>query len=905
MPNPGYIVEIRKPFGPPVAKAVSLPLLTSDEWQALDRVENLLLLDIGSGSGTAETHALIPTWEFGHDDTFLRDWTPVPPTEEAAEILSVQNSYVDEILAALGAPSTSVPNPALAILNVVVMAGGGGTKSTLFAAVAAALQVTEPSLPSDDDLMRVWELWFMLEDLSKHAFFEEKYNLFGDGNAGIYRSCSSPNIGARIRSNKKLDVDRPFTLWIHRAMPDSTQADPRFRIDWGDWALEFTRDRDVRFYKYNRELTAAQRSELLAQLRTAEDAGRINAATAVVIGQKQDEIATVKQEAKTYSRRPTPGENASITLLQADIATLKSEANGLEKAAEQAAQLIRESLFEKEEAVTFTDSLETYYGVDLPITFVPQRRGFVSIHLGHPSSRNYWVFEDETALEAGDWRSMWTATDGATGDRHPTGLSITTNGGAFWFRMSYPIVSRYCRLLSSTRRVDRDMTLVAAEDLLFVPSWDPIPAAWNSALRTWAGATSSVEVRVIPSTLTGDYGRFQWQLELDTDGAYMPVVYGAQLTIAATPRDREGETVLWSSVTDPGAIVGAEPRIVERGEAAGFRIELFDGDSAIRNAIGWTHNCQLWVYSIRAGRRVFTGMITTDPTTYVGQRAARLELDAIDRIGYVSRSLHEAETPGDGLTAKTYLEALLAEIGLHPEEINVAATPETLRTLPFPRPGEESAIRPEFGATRWEFLNAFVEGHLFKTEAYFDGEGVATIEAVSDTARPDIVFRQSHQFPGDRRVMQDVSEILDFSEFKNDFLVTGAEIPGGGGRRYSSRFSVYASVNDPDDIRYVGTWIMAPPIQDDSLRSQEQTDVAVRQQVELHGWPKWRVDFTTYYQDDLDPTTRFYIELVRDGVRALFACRIADITSANPGEDTMTLSVELILTEGIRKMIGR
>jgi len=905
MPNPGYIVEIRRPFGPPVAKAVSLPLLTVDEWAALERAENFLLLDIGSGSGTEKTNALIPSWDFGTDDTHLRDWTPTPPTEEADEIAAVSGAYVDEILGILGAASSTVLNPETAILGASVMSGGGGTKANLLPAVASALGVTPPLNPSDADLTRVWELWFLLEDLSKHAFFEEKTNLFGDGCAGIYRSCSAPNVGARIRSNAPIDVDRPFTLWLHRAMPDSAQADPRFRIDFGDWALEFTRDRDVRFYKYNRDNSLATRADLLDQLRTAEDAGRISAASQESITSKKAEIATLKAEAKTYARRPTAAEETSIAQLEADVLAIKDASKALEKAAEQAAQLIRASLFSAEESVTFTDSLETYYGVDLPITFVPQRRGFVSVHLGHPASRNYWVFEDKVALEEGDWRSLWTTTDGATGDRRPSPLSITTNGGAFWFRFSYPTVKKYCRLLSSSRRVDRDMNAVDAADLLFVPSWDPIPATWDKTARTWTGATATVSARVIPSANPSEYGRFQWQFELTGDGVYMPVVYGAQLTIPATPRDRSSESILWTSVSDPSAIEDASPRITERGEAAGFRITLFDKSDAIRNALGWNYNCQLYVFSTRAGRRVFTGTITTDPTTYVGQRGARIELDAVDRIGLLARSLHEAETPGDGLTGKVYLEALFAEGGLHPDEISVASTPETLRLLPYPAPGEAAAIKPEFGATRWEFIKAFAEGHLYETDAYFDGEGVATVAAKTDTARPDIVFRQSHQFQGDRRVMREVSEVLDFSEFRNDFVVVGAEVPGGGGRRFASRFSVYASVNDSDDIRFVGTWIMAPPIQDDTFRSQKQTDVAVRQQVALYGWPKWRVDFTTSYQDDLDPTSRFYIELSRDGVRALFPCKVADIQSADPGEDTMRLSVELILTDGLREAIGR
>jgi len=884
-------VELLPPFGPPMARGISLPLLSAEEIAGANS-DGLLLLDIDPSRGEP-TNAIVPLWSFGREDTRVTDWTVIPRPGEDEARQEVYQKLLEELRELWGADEDAGSIGALLAISVV---GTGIDYQGLWSAIESAMGFPAGDL-SDEEKRRAWEIWWMAHDLATRAFWEEKVNLFGDTCAGLYRGCSTANAAWELRSNRNLDTDRPFTIHLHRAMPDDTQVSPRFRIAWGDWLLQFTKDTEATFARFNAALTERERSELLEQIDDLEDGGRPVRETLEEIEAERQAAATLKKQIERENRNPTANEEAEFAAHTARIDELKDEQRGLEREAQEQRDALAEELFLQVETIEFTEPIETWYGVDVPMTFVPHRRGFVSLHIGRPGSRNYWVFQDKARLEERSWSSMWqrSHTSGQRTRRFDGPLTLSSNGGACWFRFSYAIPRRYCTLRSGLHRAERNMLEVSSEDLVGLPYWDPIPAGWDDESREWTAPTASILARIIPENSPGDWGRYRWQIELETDGTYLPIVYGFQLTILAEPRDRSEETPIWNSRDFPGCVASASPRTAAIGEAIGWDLTVFDADGSLAAALGWCHNRQLIIRDAFTGRVLFTGVVTEDPAESLGPHGASyIEIKSLDRTALLTEDTVDTETPADGMVIGDYIRLFTRERGFHEDEILVQDCAETRKRLPWPDPGEKPKLRPEWGSRRWEFLTSLFEQYQYGIVRYFDDEGRLRWEQESTALRDDIMFTGAHVHQGDRRVMGSIREYLDLSETYNDFFVIGGEAPGRQGRPVVARFTIYEAISNPRDIRYTRTWRMKT-VNDSTLRFQREANLAVRRQVQLYGWPKWIVEFDTHYQDDIGMQSRFWIRLARPGGHVLLPVKVLDIPKSDPERDQMSLRTQVLL----------
>lgn len=908
MATPAQVdIEIYRPFGPPASPAISLSLIGATEWQAAASSLNFMLLDLAKqASNTAQ--ALIPLWGFGNDDTTLLSWTPVVSAWERDKIQDVYLQHYTEIARLLGVTptedQTTVVNVGMAIQQLLVGVRSADDFSLLWPFYAQMFNVSTSSTISTANQQKLWELAQALQHITTYGFWEEKVNLFGDGCTGLYRSCSHPAVPWKIRSNRPLDPDRPFTVWLHRAMSDEKEEiNPLVRIQFGDYALEFSQNSQVTFYKYNPQLTFAEREQLQDQLDQLDRGGRQAAELRETIAASREEIETITQTARQAKRRASAAEQAQRKALRQRVTDAKEDERDLKRDAELEAEEIKQQLYLSESRVSFSESQQNYHGVDIPVTFISHRKGYISIHIGRPGSSNYWVFEDKEKRQVAQWSSMWKANQ-PNGRQLATPLTISSTGGSAWFRTSYVIPARNSRLVSRTLRTERDLSGLSGDDLFLTVSWDAAPAEFDPVAQDWIAPQADVVATLEP--LDTD-GRFRWILTVENSSEYLPIIYRAELNLLAEARDREAETLLWSSwrqAEDPNyvdPIESANPKIPEsRSEAVGYEITLIDLDGSISAQLQWPHNHQIRVYRRDTRELLYTGVITKYAEKTIHGGARRLTMDTLDRMVLLSRDRVEAETSGSGLSVGQYILLQHLEAGFAPDEVVIEDCDVTQQVISHPAPGEDPPLRPEYGTTRLEFLHEILEFLAFGFVHYMDASGRSVWESDDTITQTAYTLQPTHQTPTDRMVYWDAELAFDFDDFYNDFTVVGAVRPGGTDR-FTARYVDHTSIHDPSSWTYVGTRIPAEVIKSDAIRSDAAAVRAVRHAAQMHGFPKVVVTCTTHYHTWIRPGLRFWI-YVRNRQNELVkvACKVEAIKSVNQSEDKMDLSLRILAPAQLR-----
>lgn len=895
MPAPLLEVELYKPLGPAAKKAISIPLLTASEFATAESNENFMLVNVGkllnrSDEAGAGQFLLLPSYSFGREDTKLADWTRLPEATETQEIEQICSDNWPDIRNCLGLPSSTEMPTGFADLFGNLNPEDYEQLATLAAALVSGAQA-----PTDaEDQTRLWELWDVFRGLRLNGFWEEKSNLFGDGCVGLYRGCSVPNIHWRIRSNWNLQSDRAFTIQFHKPMVDQDQEDPYLRLEFGLFCMEIRQGTEINWYHYKSTLTLTQREEYLAELRQIEAGNKQVAEQKEQITQLRTEINGIRHTAKSEKRKTTIAEENEIATKEAAVNDLKQQNRSLDRADQDRRKELQDLLYEARDSVTLDETVESFYGQTIALTFIPQRRGFVSVHLGRPGSPNAWIYEAKSVRELRAWSNMWLGVDGR-GKAAEQPITISSNGGAFWYRVSYVIVEKYCRIRSAPHSTDRDLEELEEADCILIPNWDPVPATWDAQTEGWDPDTQTctLDAKIIPTQ--GLYGKFNWELSLTTDTYFMPIIYALQLYVPPVPRDTTLETSLWRSSDHPGQLLTADPRTAQLGEAVGYEVVFRDDGNSLGPLLPHMVNMQIRVRNLSSGRNYFTGVVTEAERDPINIRENRIRMVALDRSVTLAQDMIEVETPGDGLPLGQYVAMLLWERGYTDDEVRVPSCPENDRILPVADPGQLPAIRPEFGSKRAEILGNLFENHVYGMERYWDEDGVFRWQPESADIRPDIIFHPQHQFLADRRVMWEVKERLDFAEFFNDFYVEGAEIPGSKGRRYAARYQNFSSVYNPDHITYYGSWKADDPVREDSLKSQEKVIVALRRRVALRGFPKWIIEFGTHYHDDILQQSRFYVYIERRGAYYQVPVKVHAITSVSHSDDRMTLEVEVLI----------
>lgn len=777
MPLKDCYVIIKRPFGPPQTPTFSMPLVTDAEWDALATRNNVWRFDIDQKAEEPRIAGVAVGWSYGTADTKLCNWTPQEVAEEAAAV-----------------------------------------------AVVRAELSAEAATETDED--RLAELQAMIADLDSWHFWEDKRNAFGDSANAIYRGCSAPNVPFDIRSNWCLEADRPFTIWLHRAKPAEGQENAFLRVQFGDWRLEFSQERECKLLQVV-EMTDAARAALEAQLEAILDTGRLTAADKAQIKAWQDEAATVKADAAKDGRQQpdqwTEAEHAQLSTLDAQIGALKDSKHGNTGAEEVQIEALKGQLYLQQETVNLQETTETLFGVDLPITIIPQRRGYLSIHVGRGA--NYSTIEVKSIKQRREYDTVIRATP----------VEISGNGGSLWFKFAYVQVAQSATMLSGWHNAGFP-----------VPGGATFTADWSA--DTGASATLNVET-------AGN--KFRWQVIIATDGMHLPFVYQVNLEIAATARDTSTEVVVFDSRTWQDMLASYTPKWDGEKRSLGMTVELNCFGLAYQPE-DWAHH-QVFVYE---NGLLFSGVIMQAPikeTVMVeGREVEQVTLECADRWALLKQDMLGTQLTGDGKLLGAYMKQVVQSRGFLEAELDIDVG--TFR-LPTARPGEEPLIRNEWGKHQAEWLDYLFEnyGHGMRLGATAAGK----IEYKTDLrdVRSDIRF--SRDGSGGYETIWDVTRETDWEEFCNDFIIIGGLKPGSKVDRYAARYRDYGSVYDTTARNYCGAWKPMDPRKDDALNTQELCNIACRQAQALYGNPRENITFAcrlTNVSREVEPKMICYLE---------------------------------------------
>jgi len=826
--------QIRKPFQGPIARAYSLDCLAIEQWEGLAQWRNIERIDIATAETEPRCQAVTLAWSYGNDDCLLSDWSVGEAPDEEAYAQAAQTTLETELAEVEQKIASVVP----------------------------------PASPAAADLQRRADLKREIENLSQYRYWQEVYNPFGDGCWALYRACNAPNIPFRLRSNWRLQPDRPFTLLLHRMKPHQAQQESVLRIRFGHWCLELRQDSEVQLYRYKDgrqwvPATATTRGHWVeykgtdwaaidaieAQMRALQDTGRLTAQDRQQIAEWNAEIQRLDQQIAALSKDASLSKDRVAELKKGlrdqqgqyrdRIKALKSQKSGITPAIETELEALEASYLAARETVNFQHMAESLIGSDVAITVIPQPRGYLLLHCSQ--GKDYWVYEDREVTSRNEEAVLVAGTP----------VEISGNGGALWFRFTYLRPARSGYLESGP-----------------LDTGGPVRPMKSLAIQatTPVGTTAT-------GTVSEEGTGYRWRVDLGSESGYLPFLYRIALDLEATPRNRTAETLEADSRTagvqwDVGSTFDRE----NRGRAA--TLTLYVPDDRVAEFAGYAnHQVQLFE---GAGDAWFTGQLCEPTFEQHAKGYTKLSFQCRDRWALMRSDVMAGEPAGDGKTLLAYLKQIGRGLGLHEDEM-VLSGAGLSRRLPTTPPNQDRALQPAYGTVRADWVEQLLEDFLYFYDMWFDGAGRWHVEPLG-TVTKNATFHRTATESGDRRVMANLRRSDLWDEFRNDFTVLGATVQG---QRLSARYQDYASVNDPGCGRYVGRWIAAEPYQSDSLTTQALVNACLRWRVYRYLLPYTELTWECGYDPDLAVGDR----VIADG----HTVEILELRADSRAEDRMTV----------------
>lgn len=785
-------VVFRKPFGPPRRAAYSLPLVTQRQWESATDRENLWRIDIKQDADEPHTDGVGLTYQYGTSDTYLCNCSPIIEADEQAEIDRAVSSFNAEL-------------------------------STLAA----------KAHPTADDLKRVKELQGRIVELTQTAFWQDIRNPFGDGANGVYRSLSAPNVPCRIRTDARLDEDRPFTVWFYRAKPDEAQEDATLRLSFGGkWRLEFGQGGGAKLYKL-RPMKDADRKALEDELKAIDDSGKLTRTDKTQIKAWRDAADLVVANAKKAGRRKktdlTAQEQFQLTDYKARTVALRASKKGLTGSARARRKAILDLVFEESTEVTLYEDSHGLLNRTFAVTFLPQPRGYLTI--ANSFSANYWNYQDKAIT---DKREFGVLLESAP-------LEVSCNGGSFWWKWAYPAIDRE-GFIEGEGNLGADMT-----DVVFICNGD-----WSAM----PGTTVLYGVQGIDQAR----GKFRWRLALGSDGRYMPFVYTQILEAPASVRNIAAETVLFDTQTAPGVLADATAQFDLDLRGRKYAIALNNEGGALDWLAEVSEGLQVEVWE--GERQVFTGVLRGRSEEILAAGQSVLHFEAYDRWELLREDIAWTEIAGDGKRLDAHLREVLAGRGFAAWEVVTVATPSLL--LPRAAVGEEPKCKASVGEFRGQYVRDLAERHAVGLEVYFDEQGRFVLARKgADIAQINFVLRHANNSGFDTEyIVSNPRPSVDYADYYNWVQILGAEKPGHGSvrERYAAVYADYGSVTNPASPNYLGYWKALRPQPDDSLNTQALVNRALRQLVTAK-----KVIREVAFDTTLDPGFRIGLRCRYDG----------------------------------------
>lgn len=802
---------IREAFQGPQSRAFAMNLLTAEQWGLLEETRNVVRVDIDPTETEPRTQAVMLGWKYGTGDTRLCDWH-VRPSED-------EQTYAEAAAITFHAERVKV-------------------EARLAAARTAGRE------PAASDLQRQSELLADEAALGSYRMWYEVHNSFGDGAMALYRGCNAPNVPFALRSNWRLEAERPFTIWLHRCKPHEAQEFSRLRIRFGHYCLELRQESEVHLYRYKHgkfyeddedqpglgrgEWTQydgtdwSRIDEIEAQIDAIRDRGRLTAADREQLATWEVELAELKALAKrsstTWSDSQKQANEDQQTSLRQQIEELKASKRALTAAEEAQIEVLEDSYLADDAEVQFVHMAESLLGTDLALTFIPQPRGFLVLHASQ--GKDYFVYEDTEITDSLEDGEIISATP----------IEISGNGGAVWCKFAYVEPEATGYLLSGPRMR---------------------PQKTNGEALPLGSMQLNIDGTAMPGTSA--VGRlqakgadeFRYRVDFSSGGGYLPFVYRLVLEVQASARDRSQEVTLHDSRTMGVAWnVGCSYSRENRGRAATLTLDLVPRSSGYDYLEALAEK-QIVFYE--ENTPWFTGVLREPEVVLLGPNLRRITYQCFDRWYLMRGDRMVYEPSGDGKTLRTYFRQVARGLGLWEDEIIVTGD-WTRRVLPRARPGERPAIAAERDERRADYLQRLYEDFAIRCAMWFDGRGRLHLEP-EGTVTKALSYHLESTGPEDRCVMQEVTLTQDWEEFANDLTVQGRRWRG---YPLSARYLDWASALDSTHPYYVGRWILADTYQSDHLRTQAEVNLAARWRADQRKRPYTESEFTTGYNPTLE-----------------------------------------------------
>ena len=801
-------VKIYKPFGPPQTQAMSLNLLTAQEWALLTEAVNVTRVDFAPTGEEPRTQAVTLQWEYGDDDTCLVDWSVMPCPDEEAQAALAEASLQDE-------------------LDVLL------EKDSLAA----------------DEQTRADELERDLANLQVYRYWQEVLGSFGDGTRALYRACNAPNVPYKLRSNKRLDADRPFTVWFHRCRPHEGQQNSWVRLRFGHWALtirqesqiELTRYKDGVYYTDSETEPGRGRGTwatvkgtdfdaleaVEAEIAAIQDDGRLTVAEKEQILAWNEEIDSRQAQVKNKKILGLAPDTvatlkAEIGEFRQNIRDLKDSRIGLTEGQQQQVETLRKGIILDTATVSFANQSDQLFNRDFAITFMPQKRGFLVLH--DSTGRDYFVYEDGEVTDSEAEETIIGSTP----------LQIDGNGGALWFKVSCVKVPQAGWLQSGVRHAPR----IA-------------PAALTLAQDATEPTGTGVTPTVTKSGNSADTG-FSWRVLFTSDGAYLPYLYRLYLDVPATARNATAETEVFDSSDEANADihweVGTEYSRDNRGRAITLTLTFAAATHA--DLLNYTN------YQVQCAENDsswFTGVLQ-EPSVELKGHTYVVTYRGYDRWTLVRTDRIWSESFGDGKTLGNYFRQMASGLGLLSSEIIISGARANM-LLPRAAPGKAPLLQAEFASARADWLERLYDDFAWGMDMWFDGEGVLHLEP-QGTVTKAVSFHLKRNGASDLRYMMDYVVTQDWSEFVNAMIVFGAEARG---YKLCAQFVDWSSVLTSTSPGYAGRVIAADPYESSSLKTQAQVNAALRWRWQRYGRPYTEGEFLTGYDESLEVGDRLTV----------------------------------------------
>ncbi len=662
------------------------------------------------------------------------------------------------------------------------------------------------------------EVTYILDQLARggDAYLTTGYQMLDTEASGIDWALYAENVPISLKGNFEMERDRAFGFSLRRDTPAEEQAIFDYVVGFGNgftqYAISMGSDGNSSEFWHYRNMSAAARAKLMAQLETVLDFGRLTVADRAQLLKWENAERAIRAAAKAREegmQKLTDAESAQIETLKKQAIDLKAakhltdEQDARKQDLENKIWLAREQFKLQEESADLIGKR-----VDVSVQFL--QSGYIVVRSGGTQ----YVYENKrvTSLEPPQYHFALP---------EKSRLTIDSTGGAWGFVFARLDWNRAGDVLSQPFESWEPLSPLDFEGkisgALLANSQPQNGEAWNYGC---SAAASLVELKAPTGTQPG---RYQLSLHLVSDGRYTSEIYYTGLYRAASLVTGNG-FALWDSEAPINRNNGAS-RVIDallqddKRRARLAKVVYADGRGAANLPafpIGLAMDLEaedretgqivtLLKHGFIAGQEQdrVGALETASGYGVVLLHGNETVLDVQGCEGFLNRQI-TALIPSDGEYPNDYVRMMCQDAEMPAflwERIPVGAAGGFERIAPT-RPGRYPTEKPNQGGTFLEQVNACVRNHCKDAQFWSDALGLL-LNKFAARDRPELDFGTPATGAPVRShlcLRNEWKQRQDVSDYVTSATVIGAKNPITG-----QRFSATVSIPQATDAAFEGS----------------------------------------------------------------------------------------------------